>query len=101
VKSKVKGSSVPDFFKTGGAGEQDHSIEVKNYNIETPQGVSNLIYNVTKQIDARNINLPQNTKQTIIIDVRGQNLSPSILKEVSDKIINKTNPGIEIIFKEK
>ncbi|EEO3716484.1 hypothetical protein ISM54_003049 [Listeria monocytogenes] len=89
----TKGSSRPELYKQG------HSIEVKNYNVQTSSGQNNLIYNVSKQIKERLTNLPPGTEQTILIDVRGQNVSNDILKNIRSKILDKSGVNVEIIFK--
>ncbi|MCG9875643.1 MAG: hypothetical protein MH321_12750, partial [Leptospiraceae bacterium] len=89
----TKGSSRPDFFKNG------HSIEVKNYDVTTPRGRSNLVRNVSNQINKRVKDLPPNTKQTIIIDVRGQNYNKEYLKSIRESIIKKSNyDNVDIMF---
>ncbi|MBW9317260.1 T7SS effector LXG polymorphic toxin [Bacillus subtilis] len=88
-----KGSSRPDFYKDG------HSIEVKNYKITTSSGRSRLVNNVSKQVEKRLTDLPGNTKQTIIIDIRGQSVSEEIMDDLYDKIMKKTNGKADIKFK--
>jgi hypothetical protein len=43
--------------------------------------------------------LPEQTKQSVIIDVRGQNVSRDVLRDIKQKIIERTNDVAEIIFK--
>ncbi|MEK4628243.1 pre-toxin TG domain-containing protein [Solibacillus sp. FSL R7-0682] len=93
VSHGTKNSSRPDFYING------HSIEVKNYNLTTSSGRSNLIRNVSKQVNKRMSDLPENTKQTVIIDVRGQNVSRDVLRDVKQKINERTNGVPEIIYK--
>jgi len=88
-----KGSSRPDLYQTG------HSIEVKNYKITTSSGRSRLVNNVSKQVEKRLSDLPNGTKQSVIIDIRGQNVSDEILDELYGKIMNKTNGKVDIRFK--
>ncbi|EAC5323005.1 hypothetical protein KV68_11445 [Listeria monocytogenes] len=89
----TKGSSRPELYRQG------HSIEVKNYNVQTSSGQNNLINNVSKQIKERLTNLPPGTEQTILIDVRGQNVSNDILKNIRSKILDKSGVKVEMIFK--
>ena len=85
----TKGSSRPDYYKTG------YSIEVKNYTISTARGINALIKNVVNQVDLREKHLPKGTIQTIIIDIRGQNISNTIMKILSQSILEKcVNPVI-------
>ncbi|MCG3088319.1 hypothetical protein L7D49_10350 [Sporosarcina sp. MB25] len=93
VSHGTKNSSRPDFYTNG------HSIEVKNYNLTTSSGRSNLIRNVSKQVNKRISDLPEKTKQTVIIDIRGQNVSRDVLRDVKQKINDRTNGVSEIIFK--
>jgi hypothetical protein len=93
VKHGTKNSSRPDFYING------HSIEVKNYKLTTSSGRNNLIRNVSEQINKRMTDLPNGTKQTVIIDARGQNVSRETLKDIKNKILEKTNGAGEIIFK--
>ncbi|MDP0465171.1 hypothetical protein Q7313_16720, partial [Shouchella rhizosphaerae] len=93
VSHGTKNSSRPDFYIKG------HSIEVKNYKVTTSSGRSNLIRNVSKQINKRISDLPEQTKQSVIIDVRGQNVSRDVLRDIKQKINERTNDVAEIIFK--
>ena len=88
-----KGSSRPDLYHTG------HSIKVKNYKITTSSRKSSLVNNVSKQVGKRLSDLPNGTKQSVIIDIRGQNISDEILDELYEKIMNKTNGKVNINFK--
>lgn len=88
----TKGSSRPDYYKTG------HSLEVKNYNVQTHSGRNRLVENVAYQVNKRETDLPPNTSQTVIIDVRGQSVSNQDLREIRNAIIERTNPSIFIQF---
>jgi len=88
----TSGSSRPEYSTTG------HSVEAKNYNIETASGRTNLVNNVSKQITERVKNLPANTKQTIVIDVRGQTYTQAILDEITKRILGKVSVEVEIKF---
>lgn len=72
----TKGSVRPEFYKNG------HSVEVKNYNVETSSGRNSLINNVSSQIKKRLTNLPEGTEQTVVIDVRGQDYNLEILRDI-------------------
>ncbi len=93
VSHGTKNSSRPDFYING------HSLEVKNYKVTTSSGRSNLIRNVSKQINKRLNDLPEQTKQSVIIDVRGQNGTRDVLRDIKHKINESTDSGAEIIFK--
>lgn len=89
----TKGSTRPELYKPG------HSIEVKNYNVQSSSGQNNLVNNVSKQIKDRVAHLPSGTEQTILIDVRGQNVSNEVLKQIRSRILEKSGTNVEIIFK--
>ena len=80
----TKGSTRPELYKDG------LSIEVKNYNVETAQGRSNLIRNVSEQAKSRAANLPENTVQQVFLDVRGQQVTRAELNSVINQIVDKT-----------
>ena len=90
----TKGSVRPEYYRIG------HSVEVKNYKIETPAGRNRLINNVSGQVKQRIRHLPEGTRQTIVIDIRGQNIDSSALIEIKNRIIEKSGINIEILFKE-
>ena len=58
-----------------------------------------MVNNVSKQMEKRINDLPNGTKQTVMIDIRGQNVSDEILDELYEKIMNKTNGKVDIRFK--
>lgn len=89
----TKGSSRPDLYTDG------HSVEVKNYNVESASGRSNLVRTLVKQYEERLLNLPPGTRQTTLIDVRGQNASDDLVEALADKIAERTDGGLEILFK--
>ena len=89
----TKGSVRPEFYKNG------HSVEVKNYNVETSSGRNSLINNVSSQIKKRLTNLPEGTEQTVVIDVRGQDYNLEILRDIKNKIIEKSGYNAEILSK--
>ena len=64
-----------------------HSIEVENYKITTSSGRSRLVNNVSKQVVKRLKDLSGGSKQSVIIDIRGQNVSDGILDELYGKIM--------------
>ncbi len=66
---------------------------------EDPYGKYNLVNNVTKQVEQRVQHLPSGSRQTIFIDIRGQNVSDDTLNYVFDSINNKTSVDVEVIFK--
>ncbi|MBQ8167560.1 MAG: hypothetical protein IJZ96_11100, partial [Lachnospiraceae bacterium] len=89
----TKGSVRPDYYKNG------YSVDVKNYNVESASGRSNLARNIEKQYYQRIQNLPAGTKQTVMIDIRGQSISDASMSALYDDIMRRTNNGVEILFK--
>jgi hypothetical protein len=99
VKYGTKGSVRPESYEPG------QSIEAKNYDVQTPAGRSNVARNVSRQVIKRIENLPSGTKQTVIIDIRGQNVSNAELKALKSSILEKTGIDdsniLDIVFKTK
>lgn len=95
VKYGTKDSVRPDLYKKG------HSVDVKNYNIQKSSGRKNLARNIEKQYNQRIKNLPKGTKQSVLIDIRGQNISNADLKLLYKDIMQRTNKGIKIRFKKR
>lgn len=88
----TKGSVRPDNYKEGA------SIEVKNYDVTTASGRNRLVDNITKQVEQRIEHLPADTSQKIVVDVRGQNVSNDVLREIRDSIVSKIGENVEIQF---
>jgi len=91
----TKGSVRPDFYTNGS------SIDIKNYNVTTSSGRSNLASNIEKQYLQRLDNLPAGTNQSVMIDIRGQNVSDEALESLYNNIMKRTNNGVDITFKTK
>jgi hypothetical protein len=89
----TSGSVRPDYYKPG------HSVDIKNYNVTTSTGRSNLANNIEKQYQQRLTNLPAGTKQTVMIDIRGQSVSEQVIDELYNTIVSKTGGNVEIRFK--
>ena len=83
-----KGSTRPDISQT--SSRKAYSVEVKNYKVTTPAGRSRLVNNVTKQAKHRSANLKSGTRQQVVIDTRGQNVSFSQLKAMKADIVTKS-----------
>ena len=92
VPHGTEGSSRPEYYLDG------HSVEVKNYKIDTNRGINNLANNVSKQVNKRINNLPPFTEQTIVIDVRGQNYTNEILRKIIAQITARCKIKVKIIF---
>ncbi len=89
----TKGSVRPDYYKNG------YSVDVNNYNVESASGRSNLARNIEKQYYQRIQNLPEGTKEIVMIDIRGQSISDASMSALYDDIMRRTNNGVEILFK--
>lgn len=89
----TKGSVRPDLY------HPTKSIDVKNYNIQTSTGRSNIVRNIKKQYYQRIVHLPPGTKQTVLIDIRGQKVMQNDLMNLYNSILKNTNNGITVIFK--
>ncbi|MDI9648015.1 DUF4150 domain-containing protein [Burkholderia cenocepacia] len=85
----TKGSTRPDWYKDGS------SVEVKNYNIETPAGQERLIDNVSNQAIYRAQQLPPDTVQSLFVDIRGQVVSRGELQNVIQSISTRSNGIIQ------
>jgi hypothetical protein len=86
----TKGSSRPELYKPG------DSVEVKNYDVTSSQGRSNLVRNVAKQAQQRVANLPQGTTQSLTVDVRGQAVTPETLDELASRIASRSGGAIDM-----
>lgn len=75
----------PDYVATDGTA----SIEVKNYNVSTNS--SGLINNVANQAIQRAANLPDGMEQQVVIDMRGQNVTPQKVANIRQGIVQKSN----------
>nr|WP_255309217.1 VENN motif pre-toxin domain-containing protein [Gilliamella apicola] len=84
VPHGTKGSVRPDFCNGTTC-----SIEVKNYDIEKYS--DNLINNISKQAIERQRHLPNGMRQDVVIDVRGQHLTPALEFKIRQGIIRKSN----------
>ena len=85
--SRVPGSTVPDLFDC----KTCTSIEIKNYDISRPGGISGLSSNVANQAKKRAGELPAGSVQQVIVDVRGQALSPGAEAKIISEIVRKSN----------
>lgn len=79
--------------------KEGSSIDVKNYKVESASGRSNLAKNTEKQYYQRVDNLPTGTNQTVLIDIRGQNVCNADLTSLYNDIMKRTNNCITITIK--
>jgi len=87
VKYGTTGSSRPDFCMGTTC-----SFEVKNYNIEN--NTPGLVSKVVEQAIQRQQNLPNGMVQRVVIDVRGQTVTPRQESEITKSIVSKSNGAI-------
>lgn len=83
LEKKTKGSSIPDLYSD----TVKHAIEVKNYDVSTSAKRTRLAYVIGKQVEARLKNLPEGTTQSIIVDIRGQEISATETLELKKKFL--------------
>jgi hypothetical protein len=82
VPRGVSGSTRPDSY-----GEDFNlSVEVKNYKLGTKADQRKLIRDVIEQITDRASHLPKGVRQGVVIDARGQLISPSKLLSLRTQI---------------
>lgn len=87
----TKGSTRPDLYSD----VNKHAVEVKNYEVVTPAGRSRLVRVLGEQVEARVRHLPPDTRQSVVVDVRGQDVSRDQLRELSERIIDRTGGVID------
>lgn len=85
-----KGSSRPDLFKAG------ESREIKNYDLRSSRGVNRLTRNIREGYQKRLQNLPVGTRQSVDIDVIGQDLTEDKIQKIYEKI-TKDIDGLDTI----
>jgi hypothetical protein len=95
ISSNKEGSVVPEYYNF----LTKEAIEVKNYNLTTRGGISDLINNVSEQANYRNLNLPAGSSQTVFIDVTGQNATKVLQSEIISRIKEKTKDVKDLVIK--
>jgi hypothetical protein len=88
----ASGSVRPDFIDCVNC----ISVEVKNYDISRPGGIGALTRDISKQAKERAVQLPVNTVQRVMIDVRGQALSLDARRKIENDIVKKSNGIVKI-----
>lgn len=101
VSRKVAGSSVPDLYRPPSIFRRGHAIEVKNYFLGNAANRDNLVRVLKEQITHRAQELPKGTRQTIVLDVRGQTISKEVMKALKADIEKNVPEGVEVLFKMK
>ena len=70
------------------------SVDVKNYDLSTPRGRDRLVADIATQAAGRAPNLPGNTRQATIVDVRGQDTTPELLDQIRTRIVDASGGQI-------
>lgn len=86
------GSVRLDLFREGS------SIEVKNYNLGRPKNIDSMVRVISKQYSQRLTHIPEGTKQAVLIDIMGQNVSDELCMEVFEKISANTDGKMNVWF---
>ena len=68
------------------------TYEIKNYNQENYNSMTS---NIGKQAIKRAEELPETATQKIVIDTRGQKITPEIRQKITEDIIRKSNKIIK------
>ncbi len=85
-KERIKGSTAPDFINT----KTMETVEVKNYNISTNQGIENLVSVTAGQAKHRATQLPSGYTQKVYVDITGQSLSKTQIRNIKQKIADRS-----------
>lgn len=74
-------------------------VSIKKITVLQRQAAEDLIRNIVKQYYQRLENLPVPTKQSVLIDIRGQNIGDEVLDSLYREILGQANSDIDILFK--
>ena len=88
------GSVRPDYYSP----VTNKVVDVKNYNITTSSGRSNLANNVANQYNQRVGVFSAGTSYEVVIDVYGQNWTQPMLTDVETRIWNLTGNQVDVVF---
>lgn len=87
VERGTPGATVPDIVRTvDGVTE---AIEVKYYNLSSPQSLETLFRELRREISSRVANLPEGSIQRIVLDVTDRGFSSELVESVKSAIIEK------------
>lgn len=90
-----RGASVPDNYRPGNVFRPPISVDVKNYSVTRPGGVNALVNNIVGQARNRAANMPVETAQYVVIDLRGQSVSSQIVQQIIDNIVQQSGGLIQ------
>jgi hypothetical protein len=77
------GSVRPDNYSA----KNKISVDVKNYDVTGAEGRGDLVDNVVTQAHERALHLPPGTRQSVVIDARGQAVSARVLDSLRRQIL--------------
>jgi hypothetical protein len=83
VSRGTRGSTRPDLYSR----MYKLSVDVKNYEIETREGQRRLVDNVIDQVNERAPHLPEGSRQSVVIDARGQDVARATLEAIRGRIV--------------
>ncbi len=85
VPLNTPGATRPDVVVRNADGTVK-AIEVKNYNLQSPNCRNELYKELERQVTSRATNLPKGSTQEIVLDVRGRGFSDELIDAVSTHI---------------
>jgi len=86
VRRGASGSTRPDNYSDA----LRLSVDVKNYGIKTIRGQTRLVKNIVEQVTQRAANLPKGSRQGLVIDARGQAVTPNQIAALSARIVRES-----------
>lgn len=87
VAINTNGATRPDIVRKDSKGIVE-AIEIKNYNLNSEISRTTLNNELKRQVSDRVKNLPEGSKQRIVLYTRGRNYSKELIKEVIENIKN-------------
>lgn len=97
TSSSTLGASRPDIIRN--VDGHPEAIEVKCYDLSSPQSFNELKHVLRNQVSQRMENLPPGSTQRIVLNVRGRGYSQKFIKDVVNKLratLDPIYPGIPI-----
>jgi hypothetical protein len=98
VPRGTRGSTRPDNYSQ----KLRLSVDVKNYGLETAEKQSDLVGSIVEQMTDRARHLPKGSRQGVVIDVRGQAVTPNQIAELRTRIVLEADGLVapdDIVFK--
>ena len=88
------GSVRPDYYNP----VTNHCVDIKNYTVTTTKGRYSLAKNIEKQYNQRVKVFPENTQYEVMIDVSGQEVTQSMLNDITSRVAKLTDSNVNIVF---